>query len=114
MKEYNNKLTKLGYTIRKWREIKDIKQQELAHKICKDKSWLSHVENGKIDISFTQVMMLADAMNIKPALLFEDFPENLELERVENPSGFLTNNFNDITTLMKEILYSMKEQTSIK
>lgn len=112
MKEYNNHLNKLGYTIRKWREFKDIKQQELAQRIGKDKSWLSHVENGKTDITFTQVIMIANAININPSLLFEEFSSTAGLEAGKTAS--FPNNFNDITALMKDILYSMRDLRNIK
>lgn len=108
MKEYNNQLTKLGYTIRKWREFKDIKQQELAQKVCKDKSWLSLVENGKTDISYTQVILIADALEIKPSLLLEDFPNKVEVSSNNRP-GVPPENLNDLTLLMKDILYSIRE-----
>jgi transcriptional regulator with XRE-family HTH domain len=109
MKEYNNQLTKLGYTIRKWREFKDIKQQDLALKINKDKSWLSHVENGKMDVTYTQILLMANALNIKPSALMEDFPNKMEITG-EHQLGFPSENLNDLAVMMKDILYSIKEQ----
>ena len=109
MKEYNNQLTKLGYTIRKWREFRDIKQQELAYKISKDKSWLSQVENGRTDITYTQVVSIADALNINPSLLLEDFQSKMYDSAFEQKQVASTQNLNDLTLLVKDILCSIKE-----
>jgi transcriptional regulator with XRE-family HTH domain len=106
MKAYNNELTRLGYNIRKWRELKDIKQQELAHELHKDKSWLSQVENGRIDISYTQVNRIAGLLSIRPSLLFEDFPSMLP--SMEAGSDH-TSNLQNITVMVKEILSSIKD-----
>lgn len=73
MAKQNDQLKMLGFNIRKWRELRDIKQIDLAARLTKDKSWISMVENGKVDIQFTHLLQIAEALSLKPNVLFTNF-----------------------------------------
>jgi len=76
--------------------------------VHKDKSWLSQVENGKIDITFTQLIAIGEVLNVKPFLLFEQFSNSVFLSQsVEMDAGKEAMG-NDIALLMKEILITLK------
>lgn len=73
---------KLGKGIRRIRRKKNISQNELCNKIEMDQSYLSQIENGKIEPSIKFLTRISDYFNI-PLVVFlwecieeEDFPDN--------------------------------------
>ena len=48
-------LLKIGINIRKWRELKGIKQEQLANQLGITKAALSNIENDKTDISLHRI-----------------------------------------------------------
>jgi transcriptional regulator with XRE-family HTH domain len=66
----------IGKNIRKWRELKDIKQDTLAQKLGISKGALSNIENNKSDISLHRLEEIALCLNIDVMKLFVD-PNNL-------------------------------------
>lgn len=68
----NNPLYSLniGTNIRKWRELKSIKQEQLANKLGITKAALSNIENNKTDISLHRIEDIARHLDLEVMKLF--------------------------------------------
>jgi len=75
MQQQDKKLLKLiGKRIKKLRLQKDRSLNSFAFRECLITSaTLSRVENGLVDLKFTTLIKIANALNITPAELLEDF-----------------------------------------
>lgn len=60
----------IGINIRKWRELKGVKQQQLATELGITKAALSNIENNKTDISLHRLEDIATCLGIEPTKLF--------------------------------------------
>ncbi len=60
----------IGTNIRKWRELKGIKQELLAEQIGITKGALSNIENNKVDISLHRLEDIARCLEIDAMKLF--------------------------------------------
>ncbi len=74
-KSYN---MKIGANVRKWRDIRGLKQQELADKISYPLSTISNIENDKLPATIHQIEDIADALEINFLQLFTDPQNNYE------------------------------------
>ena len=61
---------KIGINIRKWRELKGIKQELLATKLGITKAALSNIENDKTDVSLHRIEDIARCLNLEVMKLF--------------------------------------------
>ncbi len=72
VKPENIQLRKLGKKIRQLRTDKHLSQEELAH-ICEfDRTYISLVELGKRNLSFTNLCTFANALGVTLSALTED------------------------------------------
>lgn len=72
--------------IRKRRLALNMSQQELAEAVgYSNKSMVSHVENGKIDLPVTMIKKFAEALNTTPSDLmgWEDFVDDVQKGNVD-------------------------------
>ncbi len=68
----NIQLQKLGKRIRQLRTDKHLSQEELAH-ICEfHRTYISLVERGKRNLSFTNLCIFANALGVTLSTLMED------------------------------------------
>jgi transcriptional regulator with XRE-family HTH domain len=67
-----NKLEKLGSKIRQYRNEKKLSQEELAYLCGFDRTYISLVERGKRNLSFSNLCTFADSLNISLSELLED------------------------------------------
>ena len=67
-----NYALKIGQNIRKWRELKSIKQEQLAIKLCITKGALSNIENDKTDIGLHRIEEIAKHLGIESMMLFKN------------------------------------------
>jgi transcriptional regulator with XRE-family HTH domain len=67
-----NYTLKIGQNIRKWRELKGIKQEQLAILIGITKGAMSNIENDKTDLSLHRIEEIAKHLEIEIMLLFEN------------------------------------------
>ncbi len=67
-----NKLEKLGVKIRQYRNEKKLSQEELAYLCGFDRTYISLVERGKRNLSFSNLCTFADSLNISLSELLED------------------------------------------
>jgi transcriptional regulator with XRE-family HTH domain len=61
---------KIGQHIRMWRDLKGIKQHELADKIGITAAALSQIENDIAQLTLHRMEDIADALGLKPEQLF--------------------------------------------
>ena len=61
---------KIGINIRKWRELKGMKQELLATKLGITKAALSNIENDKTDVSLHRIEDIARCLNLEVMKLF--------------------------------------------
>jgi transcriptional regulator with XRE-family HTH domain len=64
-------LKKFGNNLRRLRKEKGLTLRELSSSCSIDYSNILKMEQGKINITFTSIIDLASALEIKPAVLFE-------------------------------------------
>lgn len=64
-------LVPFGKHIAELRKKKGLSQEDLAGLCQLDRTYISGIENGKRNISLTNVFKLAKALEIKPKALFE-------------------------------------------
>ena len=96
-KEYK---LKIGGNIRKWRNLKGIKQKELASALCLSEAAISNIENNITDITLSQLEDISLGLDIPVEQLFSD-PQ----ETITTPSLLpLTNEKQHQTILEKELL----------
>lgn len=62
----------IGQNIRKWRELKGIKQELLAMKLGITKAALSNIENNKTDINLHRIEDIANCLELDSMKLFCD------------------------------------------
>lgn len=68
----------IGQNIRKWRELKGIKQQVLARELGITKASLSNIENNKSDVNLHRIEDIARCLGIDSMSLFRDPLELLD------------------------------------
>ena len=67
-----NYTLKIGQNIRKWRELKGIKQEQLANKLNITKGALSNIENDKTDIGLHRIEEIAALLGLESMMLFKN------------------------------------------
>ena len=65
-------ILKIGQNIRKWRELRGVKQDQLAHQIGITKGALSNIENNKADISLHRIEAIAKCLEMEFMMLFKN------------------------------------------
>jgi len=60
-------LKKLGANIKRLRESKNLSLRELSYECDIDNSKISKIEKGQINITFTTILQLANALEVKPS-----------------------------------------------
>ena len=63
---------KIGLNIRKWRELKGIKQKGLANQLGITTAALSNIENDKSDISLHRIEDIARCLELEVMKLFKN------------------------------------------
>lgn len=71
----------IGAKIAYYRKLTGITQEELANRVCIDRTVINRIENGKYNesLSLDTLLNIADAMEVKPTvfLKFNKFEKNL-------------------------------------
>jgi len=81
----SEKLLEVGSNIRKWRNLKGMKQESLAEELDISSVAVSKIETGKTNIPVKRLFAIAAALNINIQLLFTD-PDNI-IQQIENKNG---------------------------
>ena len=82
MKKKNNaggyERIKVGANIRKWRNMKEMKQKDLAHGLRMSEAAVSNLENDLTDITLSQLEDIAIVLDIEVEQLFLDPQEMVD------------------------------------
>jgi transcriptional regulator with XRE-family HTH domain len=84
----NEKLIEVGSNIRKWRDLKGMKQESLAEELDISPVAISKIETGKTNIPLKRLFAIASVLKIDVQLLFID-PSNI-IQQIENKNGHMT------------------------
>ena len=94
---------RIGQHIRMWRDLKGIKQNELAGKIGITSAALSQIENDVAQLTLHRMEDIADAMGLKPEQLFTG-PQQLNNAVNGNEHGTVNKDLlNRIVVLMENM-----------
>jgi transcriptional regulator with XRE-family HTH domain len=83
----HDKLVEVGANIRKWRDLKGMKQEALAQELDVSTVALSKIENGKTNIPLKRLFAIASILKIDVQLLFKDpdtIIQQIEIKNVIN------------------------------
>jgi hypothetical protein len=94
---------KIGANIRKWRNIKEVKQKDLASSLRMSEAAVSNMENDLTDLTLSQLEDISVALDLPLEKLFVDPQETLSSAIQLNNSAEVSNNF----IMEKELIYSM-------
>ena len=80
---------KIGANIRKWRNIREIKQKDLAASLCLSEAAISNIENNITDVTLSQLEDISLTLDIPVEHLFCDPQESLQVSYhgIEIPTG---------------------------
>lgn len=86
----NSKFLQIGANIRKWRDIKGMKQEALAEELDISPVAMSKIETGKTNIPLKRLFAIAAVLQIDVQLLFVD-PETIlqTISKVDVVTKFL-------------------------
>ncbi len=107
MKKKNNisgyERLKIGSNIRKWRNIKSVKQREMASALRLSEAAISNIENDLTDVTLSQLEDISAMLDIPVENLFTDpqdsITSNNYVAENENPKNHFV--------LEKEMLYAI-------
>ena len=94
---------KIGGNIRKWRNIKEVKQKDLASSLRMSEAAVSNMENDLTDLTLSQLEDISLALELPLEKLFIDPQETLSY-------GIQTTNISDNSNnflMEKELIYTM-------
>lgn len=94
---------KIGANIRKWRNIKEVKQKDLASSLRLSEAAVSNMENDLTDLTLSQLEDISVALDLPLEKLFIDPQETLSSGNQPNILNESGNNF----LMEKEFIYTM-------
>ncbi|WP_397571585.1 helix-turn-helix domain-containing protein [Schlesneria sp. T3-172] len=65
-----------GARLRELRKIRGYSQEDFAHQVGLDRSYMGGVERGERNISLENICLIADALQVPPSTLFEGWTES--------------------------------------
>ncbi len=92
---------KIGSHIRKWRNIKDIKQKDLASALRLSEAAMSNIENDMTDLNLSQIEDIAITLDITMEQLFANPEENLDVAKKQTPEK------EESMLMEKELIYAL-------
>jgi transcriptional regulator with XRE-family HTH domain len=101
---------KVGANIRKWRNIKEVKQKDLASSLRLSEAAISNIENDLTDITLSQLENIALSLEIEIEQLFTDPQEIIESQKYINTNRELSNDH----VMEKELMYALIGQIQKK
>lgn len=70
--EGKNELRQLGSALRRKREALDVSQEDFAEMADLHRTYIGQLERGEKNVSFVNVLRVANALKIRPSALFKD------------------------------------------
>jgi len=108
--DYADRL-KIGGNIRKWRNIKEVKQKELAASLCLSEAAISNIENDITDVTLSQLENISITLDVPVEQLFTDPQETLRSGTVyASAEGMEKNQM----VMDKEVLYAILDSMQKK
>jgi transcriptional regulator with XRE-family HTH domain len=95
---------RVGSNIRKWRNIKEIKQKELANMLKLSEASVSNIENDITNITLSQLEEISIALNVSIEQLLSDPQEKF---RTTNTTGAFTPSKDSLRYLENELVKAM-------
>ena len=105
LKPKENYKIRVGQNIRIWRDLKGIKQEDLARKIGITAAALSQIENNISNLTLNRLEDVADSLGIQPEQLFTPPPKILfSVNQLKVPDVFGQKNADSNNDLMGKII----------
>ena len=105
----NNRL-RVGSNIRKWRNIKEVKQKQLAAALNLSEAAISNIENDITDVTLSQIENIASTLDITVEQIFTNPQESLTYHLSAANSTIEK----DQMVMDKEVLYAIIESMQKK
>jgi len=100
---------RIGSHIRKWRNIKDIKQKDLANSLNLSEAAVSNIENDITNITVTQLEDISIALNVSIEQLLTDPQEKFRNTHVPDDSA-TTPRFDPENELLHAVISSLEKR----
>ena len=107
----------IGSNIKKWRAVKEIKQDYLAHKLNVTSAQLSKIENGKVTLTQEKVIEIAKALEVESTQLTNHNVEFVNIINSPNANSYNNNgngNYNLKAATLSEKLLTVLEKLLAK
>lgn len=102
---------RVGGNIRKWRNIKDIKQKDLANSLKLSEAAVSNIENDVTNITLTQLEEISTILNVTIEQLLSDPQEQYGNPVLVSPDPFIKDQKNPLEKeLMHAIISSLEKK----
>jgi len=102
---------KIGGNIRKWRNIKEVKQKELAASLHLSEAAISNIENDITDVTLSQLENISITLDVPVEQLFTDPQETLRSGTVYASGETVEKNQ---MVMDKEVLYAILDSMQKK
>ena len=102
----------IGRNIRRWREFREMKGEELAQRIGLTKGSLSNIENGKTDLTLNKIEEIAGVLGLTAHHLLSSDPQSIiTLTESPNSNGI---NYGTQNNVDADLLSELRQQLKIK
>ncbi len=102
----------IGLNIKRWREFKEVKQEELAKSLKITPAALSHLENGKTDISVGRIEQIAEILKVDFSLFLSSPQQVINISNSPNSHNGVFNTQNNIYN--QDLIAVLKSELQIK
>ena len=99
---------RIGSNIRKWRNIKEVKQKDLASALKMSEAAISNMENDLTDLTLSQLEDISVTLDIEIEKLFFDPQEAL------SGTKYASNKSESTSLMEKELIYALIEKMEKK
>lgn len=99
---------RIGTNIRKWRNIKEVKQKDLASGLKMSEAAISNIENDLTDVSLSQLEDISVILDINIEQLFFDPQEAF------SGTSYSINKNENSSLMEKELIYALIEKMDKK
>lgn len=103
----------IGRNIRRWRQLREMKGDELAHFIGINKASLSNIENGKTDLNLCKLEEIAKALDLTVHQLMFSDPQSI-VTLAQNPHSNGLNSGTHNKSVDEALLEDLRQQLKIK
>jgi transcriptional regulator with XRE-family HTH domain len=102
----------IGHNIKRWREFKEVKQEQLAKRLKITSAALSQLENGKTDITVSRIEQIAEVLDIDFSLLLSSPQQIINISNSPNTHNGVYNSQHN--TINKELVEAVQAELQKK